>query len=243
MKLLMRLRLPSRMLAFRFVSAVILGSLLQGCEWMPGKPTAAQRWQAPHSIVDFNELYAQNCRGCHGAQGEISGAINLDNPTYLAVIPHETLRAVIANGVPGTAMIGFSEEHAGPLTEKQIDVLVEGISAWGKNSPTGELPQYSAALGDPGQGAATFATFCASCHGADGTGAKAGSVVHPAYLGLVSDQYLRTIVIAGRDLGCPDFQNRVPNKAMSGEEISNVVAWLASQRRNEFGQPLPLTKR
>jgi hypothetical protein len=30
---------------------------------------------------------------------------------------------------------------------------------------------------------------------------------------------------------------------MSEEEISGVVAWLVSQRRNEFGQPLPLTQR
>ena len=52
-------------------------------------------------------------------------------------------------------------------------------------------------------------------------------MAHPAFLGLVSDQYLRTIVIAGRnDLGCPDFQNRVPGKPMSEEEISGVVAWL-----------------
>jgi cytochrome c oxidase cbb3-type subunit 3 len=239
-----RRRTPRRRtLPLQYVFAMILGAFLPGCEWMPGKPTAADKWQAPHSIVDFEELYAQNCRGCHGAQGEVSGAINLDNATLLAVIPRETLRTVIAGGVPGTAMIGFSEEHGGPLTEKQIDALVEGITAWGKNPPSGELPPYSAALGNPGQGATAFATFCASCHGADGTGAKAGSVVQPAYLGLVSDQYLRTIVIAGRDLGCPDFQNRVPGKAMSGEEISDVVAWLVSHRRNEFGEPLPLTQR
>ena len=236
---------PGRgMLPVRCAFAVVLGALLPGCDWMPGKPTRAQQWQAPHDVVDFNKLYAENCRGCHGAQGEISGAIALDNPMYLAVVPRDTLRTIIANGVAGTAMIGFSEEHGGPLTEKQIDVLVEGISAWAKNPPSGELPAYSGPLGDAGQGATAFATYCASCHGADGNGAKAGSVVHPAYVGLVSDQYLRTIVIAGRhDLGCPDFQNRVPGKPMSEEEISGVVAWLVSHRRNEFGQPLPLTQR
>ena len=75
------------------------------------------------------------------------------------------------------------------------------------------------------------------------TAARLALSIHPAYLGLVSDQYLRTIVIAGRDLGCPDFQNRVSGRPMSGEEISDVVAWLASQRKNEFGEPLPLTQR
>lgn len=217
---------------------------MTGCDWMPGKPTTAQQWQAPHSVIDGKVLYAQNCLGCHGTEDEISGSIDLDNPTYLSVIPRETLRSIIARGVPGTAMIGFSEEHGGLLKEEQIDALVESISAWKKDPPAGTLPAYSAPLGNAEQGATAFGTYCASCHGADGTGGKAGSVVHPAYLGLVSDQYLRTIVIAGRnDLGCPDFQNRVSGKPMSEAEISDVVAWLASQRKNEFGQPLPLTQR
>jgi cytochrome c oxidase cbb3-type subunit 3 len=234
-----------KILRVRCLLAIVLGALLPACDWMPGKPTQATAWHSPHSIVDFEKLYVENCQGCHGTKEEPSGAITLDNPTYIAVIPRDTLRSIIANGIPGTAMVAFSEEHGGMLVEKQIDVLVEGITAWGaKNPPSGPLPAYSAPLGDVTQGQTAFGTFCASCHGTDGTGSKAGSVVHPAYLGLVSDQYLRTIVIAGRnDLGCPDFQSRVPGKAMSEEEIAGVVAWLASQRRNEFGQPIPLTQR
>jgi cytochrome c oxidase cbb3-type subunit III len=229
----------------RYVFVMVVGVLLPACDWMPGKPTQATAWQSPHAVVDFDKLYMETCRGCHGTKEEPSGAITMDNPTYLAVIPRDTLRSIVANGVPGTAMVGFSHEHGGSLTEKQIDIVVEGITAWGaKSPPSGPLPAYSGSLGDVAQGATAFATFCASCHGADGTGGKAGSVVHPAYLGLVSDQYLRSIVIAGRnDLGCPDFQSRVSGKPMSEEEISGVVAWLVSHRRNEFGQPLPLTQR
>jgi cytochrome c oxidase cbb3-type subunit III len=230
---------------WRCTFAMALAALLPACDWMPGKPTQAGAWHSPHSVVDFEQLYAENCRGCHGTKEEPSGSITMDNPTYIAVIPRDTLRSIIAGGVTGTAMVAFSEEHGGMMTEKQIDILVEGITASGaKNPPAGPLPAYSGPLGDAAAGQTAFGTFCASCHGADGTGGKAGSVVHPAYLGLVSDQYLRTIVIAGRnDLGCPDFQNRVPGKPMSEEEISGVVAWLASHRRNEFGQPLPLTQR
>ena len=230
---------------WRCTLAMALAALLPACDWMPGKPTHAQAWQSPHSVLDFEKIYTENCRGCHGTKDDPSGAITLDNPTYIAVIPRDTLRSIIAGGVTGTAMVAFSEEHGGMLTEKQIDVLVEGITALGaKNPPSGPLPAYSGPLGDVAAGQTAFGTFCASCHGVDGTGGKAGSVVHPAYLGLVSDQYLRTIVIAGRnDLGCPDFQNRVPGKPMSEEEISGIVAWLVSQRRNEFGQPLPLTQR
>jgi cytochrome c oxidase cbb3-type subunit III len=241
---LANLRQCSKILPVRCAFAMTFAALLPGCDWMPGKPTRAQQWEAPHAVVDFTKLYAENCRGCHGAQGEVSGVIALDNPTYLAVVPRDTMRAIIANGVSGTAMIAFSEEHGGSLTEKQIDVLVEGISAWAKGPPSGTLPAYSGPLGNADKGATVFSTFCASCHGADGKGAKAGSVVHPAYLGLVTDQYLRTIVIAGRnDLGCPDFKSRVPGTPMSEQDISDVVAWMVSHRTNEFGKPLPLTQR
>ena len=179
-------------------------------------------------------------------QGEISGAIALDNPIISPLFPTTPCERSLRPASTGTAMVGFSEEHGGPLTEKQIDILVEGISGFGseKSALRGLCQPIARPWATGRQGQTAFGTFCASCHGADGNGGKAGSVVHPAYLGLVSDQYLRTIVIAGRnDLGCPDFQNRVPGKPMSEEEISGVVAWLVSQRKNEFGQPLPLTQR
>ena len=129
--------------------AIALAALLPACDWMPGKPTQAQAWHSPHSVVDFETIYTENCRGCHGTKDEPSGAITMDNPTYIAVIPRDTLRSIIAGGVTGTAMVAFSEEHGGMLTEKQIDVLVEGIAALGaKNPPPGPLPAYSAPLGD-----------------------------------------------------------------------------------------------
>ena len=127
-----------------------------GCPESPRGPSNGRR-RTPLSTSQ--KLYAENCRGCHGAQGEMSGAIALDNPMYLAVVPRDTLRTIIATGVAGTAMIGFSEEHGGPLTEKQIDILVEGISAWAKNPPSGALPAYSGPLGNAGQGEAAFATL------------------------------------------------------------------------------------
>ena len=81
-------------------------------------------------------------------------------------------------------------------------------------------------------GQAVYGTFCASCHGTDNKGGpKAGSVTNGAYLSLISDQGLRTIVITGRpDFDAPDWRSNVPGHPMSDQEISDVVAWLAAQR-------------
>jgi hypothetical protein len=57
-------------------------------------------------------------------------------------------------------------------------------------------------------------------------------------LALVTDQELRTIVIAGRpELGAPDWRDNVRGKPMSDQEVTDVVAWMASRRAEVPGQP------
>lgn len=208
----------------------------------PGMPDYAKKWAPPSDVKSLDRLYSENCQGCHGRGEKVAGSIAMDNPTYLAVISEEQLKAIITDGVAHTGMPAFTESKGGLITDEQIAILATGIKSWAKTpASAGPLPPYSAPLGNPQAGLTAFGVSCASCHGADGTGVqgKAGSVVDPAYLGMASDQYLRTITIAGRnDLGCPDFQHRVPGRAMTDTEISDVVAWLASQRKNEFGKPL-----
>ena len=131
--------------------------------------------------------------------------------------------------------------------EDQVDVIVRGIRERWSTPDTfhgADPPPYAASTpGDTGRGAQVFATYCSSCHGDSGTGGKkAGSIVDGSFLALVSDQELRTIVIAGRpELGAPDWRDDVPGKPMSAQDISDVVAWLASQRPKYPGQPFPTT--
>jgi mono/diheme cytochrome c family protein len=84
-----------------------------------------------------------------------------------------------------------------------------------------------------------FAIYCASCHGDGGRGARGGSsIVDGSYLALVSDQGLRTAVIAGEpDLGAPDWRGNVRGKTMTSQDISDVVAWLSARRPSFPGQP------
>ena len=84
-----------------------------------------------------------------------------------------------------------------------------------------------------------FGTYCASCHGSEGGGTPKGSAItNDSFLALVSDQELRTIVITGRpELGAPDWRGNVPGHPMTDQEITDVVAWLASRRAQNPGQP------
>jgi mono/diheme cytochrome c family protein len=128
------------------------------------------------------------------------------------------------------------------LTDRQIDALVRGIRSWAKSDvlPDTTFPPYAAqAPGDPQRGADVYRTYCSSCHGIDGRGGrKASSIVDGSYLALVSDQQLRTIVIAGRpELGAPDWRSDIEDLPMSPQEIADVVAWLSVQRPQFQGHP------
>ena len=220
-----------------------LAVLLAGCGTPPGQPRAASIPLAPNDVVEFDALYAGNCAACHGTNGRGGAAIALANPVYLAIVDERSLRAVIADGVRDTSMPAFAQRAGGMLTEKQIDVMVSTIRArW---SDPGALaganpPSYAAtSAGDIHRGAAAYQAFCQSCHGANGRGGPKGSAItNDSFLALVSDQYLRTIVIAGRpDLGAPDWREYVAGKAMSDQEVTDVVSWLASHRVSAPGQP------
>jgi mono/diheme cytochrome c family protein len=209
----------------------------------PGRPPASSQSIAPSSIMDFSLLYARNCAGCHGPEGKGGAAIGLADPVYLAIADDGTIRRVTAEGVAGTAMPAFAQHAGGMLTDTQIDAIVNGIrSRWAKLDVlrAADTPPYATqAPGDPKRGEAVYQTFCSSCHGASGQGGQRGSsIVDGSYLGLVSNQGLRTTVIAGRpELGAPDWRGNVPGKPMSPEDVSDVVAWLAAQRPQFPGQP------
>jgi cytochrome c oxidase cbb3-type subunit 3 len=216
-----------------------------GCATPRGIPRADSEVIPPSEVLDFNLLYGQNCAGCHGADGKGGAAIALANPVFLAIADDKVIRHTASNGVPSTPMPAFAQSAGGMLTEKQIDAIVNGIRSWAKPDALGNQtppPYTTQALGDPQLGADAYRAYCSSCHGANGRGGpKASSIVDGSYLALVSDQQLRTIVIAGRpELGSPDWRNDVAGRPMSAQEVSDVVAWLSSQRPNFPGQPYPI---
>jgi mono/diheme cytochrome c family protein len=231
--------------AFRHLCVLVglAATLASGCGAPHGQPNKGSEVLAPKDVLAFGTLYAENCAGCHGGDGRGGAAIALANPVYLALVDDAAIRKVIADGMRGTAMPAFAESAGGMLTRAQIDVITKEIrTRWSKQGvlDTATAPSYAPkAAGDAQRGEVAYKTYCESCHGPGGGGGrKASAITDDSFLALVSDQGLRTIVIAGRpELGAPDWRGNVPGKPMSDQEVTDVVAWLASRRVQNPGQP------
>ena len=237
---------PRLLLLWLLAGAATLA--IAGCMAAPGKPGPGPEVPRPEDVSSFATLYGQNCTACHGENGKNGAAIWLANPAYLAIAGVTNIQRVTASGVPGTAMPPFGKTAGGMLTDRQISIISQGmIQNWGSaNALSGQTPPtYAAnAPGNPTQGQRAFATFCARCHGADGAGGKAangehlGFLLDPAYLALISDQGLRSIILAGQtEQGPHDWRSYTPGHPMTDQEIADTVAWLTSHRIATPGQP------
>jgi mono/diheme cytochrome c family protein len=237
---------------FRALILAAAGIALVGCSPIPGRPGPGPEVVRPDEVLDFSTLYKANCAACHGENGRNGAAISLANPVYLAIAGEDNVRQIAAKGVGGRLMPAFAKSAGGMLTDQQINVLAHGMmQQWSKSELLAGLstPQYRATTtGDAGRGQQAFGTFCARCHGVAGEGVagdaqsgmgKTGSIVDGSYLALISDQGLRSITIAGRpDEGMPDWRTDAA-QPMTDQQITDIVAWLASKRAVNPGQPYP----
>lgn len=220
------------------LAGCVLLLAIMGCSHLPGAPKPGVEVPRPDAIMNFADLYHQNCAGCHGNYGMNGAAFDLANSTYLNWIDDATLRKIIADGETDVQMPAFGRSAGGFLTDAQIDALIHGMrTEWpaADEKPQGQTPPpYTTALkGDVARGEQVYQSACARCHRE-----STQSITSPTYLSLVNDQTLRTLIIAGRpDIGQPDWEADIPGHPLTDQQVTDVVAWLASLRTMTPGQP------
>jgi mono/diheme cytochrome c family protein len=228
----------------RSVQLAVILALIAGfaaCDRFPGKPDPSSVKLRPSEVTNFEDLYPLRCAGCHGNDGKMGAARPMNDPLYLAVISDQQLTEIIAHGIENTLMPACVDSSGGALTHRQIDLIVKGMrERWAtpeafkdaklpSYAVTGTISDKSSAMS---RGAKAYRSACSRCHGPDGNGASAGSIVDPVFLSLVSNQALRSAVIFGRpDLGQPDYRTVDPSGPLTPRQIDDIVAWLASHRK------------
>jgi putative heme-binding domain-containing protein len=124
-------------------------------------PARAQETYAAADIEYGSRVYAAQCAVCHGATGDTVNGVDLKGRLRRAGGDFE-LMALVATGIPGTAMPAFKFSTA----------EMTGIVAYVRN-----MKDFSAAkvtLGDATRGQAIFEGKgkCATCHRVNGRGPR-----------------------------------------------------------------------
>jgi len=117
---------------------------------------------APADIRYGSQIYAAQCSACHGVNGTQIGGVDLGGGALRRASSDFDLRAVLTNGIPGTAMPPFRFDPS-ELT---------AIVAYVRNMRS--FDAHGGALGDANRGRAWFegAGGCASCHRVNGKGPR-----------------------------------------------------------------------
>jgi len=173
-------------------------------------------------------LYGRYCYFCHGTEGlgyTADEAPALASDDLLALASDDFLRDAIVKGRPGTTMSSWSVARGGPLAYTDASAIVAYLRTWQKRPS--ESPDTRSVKGTAERGAATYATHCATCHGAKGSGAKYNALANPELLASATDGFLATTIERGR-AGTPMVAFK---EKLSTEAIDDVVALLRSWQK------------
>jgi cytochrome c oxidase cbb3-type subunit 3/ubiquinol-cytochrome c reductase cytochrome c subunit len=206
-----------------------------------GAPTATPAVPAPAAPAERGQqLYAQMCAVCHGANGEgykADQATALAHPDFLASVNDEFLRLAIVNGRKKTTMSAWAQERGGPLAPADVDALIAFLRTWDKQ-PRAELDRREL-TGDPERGEAIYRRECARCHGARGRGGPNVNIGDPELFTSAGLGFLRLAIHNGRTgTSMPAYGEKLGDRG-----IDDVLAYLlrvVSTPEDRIDVPVPV---
>jgi len=180
------------------------------------------------------QLYGRMCSVCHGMNGEgyrADRAPAIGHTDYLATVTDEYLHHAIVDGRVATTMSAWGLEHGGPLRPREVDAIIAYMRTW-QDERAYDLDQRPV-TGDAAHGATVYASECAKCHGARGTGGDYVAFGGPQVLKTATNGFFRYAIHHGRaGTPMPAFDRTLDDKS-----IEDVIA-LA---RDTWSKSLPLT--
>lgn len=180
-------------------------------------------------------LFSENCVVCHGSdgQGRIGASLAKNWPS---VRPDLTVKAIIANGVPGSRMPAWSEASGGPLSSEQIEAVTAYILSWQTGgseniiivpTPTPlpavtPLPNVS---GDTIRGAALFQQNCIMCHGEGGQG-MIGRTLAKNWSGVRPDLLIQNTINTGIPNTAMPAWSQANGGPLTPQEVDDLTAYI-----------------
>lgn len=230
------------------ILGMVIGILLVGIAFIHSQPTHAQDGEAPQefepSVLRGSAVFAEYCAACHGPKGEAIAT----GPAFVSIHNYDiqTLRNVINNGHDSNPndnlrMIGYGASANGPLTEAQVEDLVDYMITWNRaNLTTPPLPEANIEIGeaefegvgDPEHGASIYAYSCLGCHGLEAKGR--GLPNFPAF---TIDENVTYVVTTGDGHGFVPAFSTENGGPLTPRDIEDLNAYLQTITPEEAEEP------
>jgi mono/diheme cytochrome c family protein len=195
--------------------------------WNPAGAAPAQAHRDSSPAL----LYHNYCSVCHGDKGDGQSRArqslnpppkDFTSPAVGRSLTRERMLEVVANGAPGTAMVGWKTQLSPRQMEAVVDYVRDSFMAAGKAAP-------SAAGHDRGR--SLYTRSCSVCHGDKGDGASwaAANMAKPprnftspeVRSQLKRERMIASVTHGRADTAMPGFASQ-----LSGEDIEAVVDYI-----------------
>ena len=193
----------------------------------------AERVYIKGDVAKGAEIFKTNCAVCHqpDGKGKAGFAPNINSIDFLSIADDALIKSFILEGRAGTAMTAYKNM---PNVADNIDDLVSYIRSWEKEyelMTVTPVDKNWKSAGDAANGKKLFKEFCMYCHGATGEGYASGgagtAIGNPAFLELVSDDYIKQTLILGRNgTAMKSFAGAKGVAHMTDSDMDDVVAYL-----------------
>lgn len=184
------------------MAGAVVGLVAQGATDHPGQYDRTD-------VERGSRLYAAQCAGCHGANGDLVARVDLTRGVFTSAATDDDLARVLSTGRPASGMPAFAT-----LLPAEVTGLIAYIRA-GFDAGTVRV-----GVGDPLRGSAIFAGKgeCMTCHRVNGRGAYSASdlsdigavrspaslqraITDPASFIIPANRAVRAVTRGGRTIG------------------------------------------
>lgn len=178
--------------------------------------------------MDAEQVYSMACSGCHGKDG--SGKDYDEYKTGIPAIAGEDFRRVVSGeyieftlnrGRSRRQMASWSTDISG-LKEKEI----KGTGSFVRGSFREDYPSHDhlkLIKADPETGRSLYDSYCSTCHGIDGAGSVAVSLIREDFLRNADNEFIYKSLVFGRpNATMPSWSN------LKNEDIYAVLKYLRS---------------
>lgn len=209
---------------------------------------SAQGCDDPEVIALGASVYIENCAVCHGedGQGRVGAELSKDWPS---IRPDLRIRETIANGVPGTFMLAWSQANGGPLSEEEIEAVTCYILSWQTGGPFVPIPLPTqitgpaltpppGVVGDPNNGAILYQHNCAVCHGTQGEG-RIGAMLARDWPSFRPDLRVKSVILTGVEGAAMPPWGQAYGGPLTEGEIDDITAYILTWESAQGLEPSP----